>query len=70
MARYTHDLSETEEAGGLFFGTAIPDIATTFTRVPGQVFVTQLTTTISNRMLNEFSFQFSGNAIRSSTGTT
>ena len=68
MARYTHDLSETEEAGGLFFGTAIPDIATTFTRVPGQVFVTQLTTTISSRMLNEFSFQFSGNAIKSEYG--
>ena len=24
MARYTHDLSATTEAGGLFFGTAIP----------------------------------------------
>ena len=44
MARYTHDLSETTEAGGLFFNTAIPNIATTLTDVPGQVFVTQLTT--------------------------
>jgi hypothetical protein len=68
MARYTHDLSTTEEAGGLFFNTPIPDIATTITRVPGQVFVTQLTTTISNRMLNEFSFQFSSNAIKSEYG--
>ena len=68
MARYTHDLSETTEAGGLFFNTAIPNIATTLTRVPGQVFVGQLTTTISRRMLNEFSFQFSGNAIKSVYG--
>jgi hypothetical protein len=68
MARYTHDLSKTTEPGGLFFGTALPDIATTITRVPGQVFVTQLTTTISHRMLNEFSFQFSANAIKSEYG--
>lgn len=68
MARYTHDLSETTEVGGLFFGTAIPDIATTLTDVPGQVAVAQLTTTISPRMLNEFSFQFSGNAIKSVYG--
>jgi len=68
MGRYTYDLSETTEAGGLFFGTAIPDIATTLTDVPGQVGVLQLTTTISPRMLNEFSFQFSGNAISSVYG--
>ncbi|HXU83780.1 MAG TPA: TonB-dependent receptor, partial [Polyangia bacterium] len=29
MGRYTHDLSETTETGGLFFNTAIPNIATT-----------------------------------------
>jgi len=68
MARYTRDLSETTEAGGLFFGTAIPNVATTLTDVPGQVAVAQLTTTISPRMLNELSFQFSGNAIKSVYG--
>jgi hypothetical protein len=68
MARYTYDLSKTTEAGGLFFNTPIPNIATTHTRVPGQVFVTQLTTTINSRTLNEFSFQFSGNAITSEYG--
>jgi hypothetical protein len=68
MGRYTRDLSQTTEPGGLFFGTAIPDIATTLTDVPGQVGVAQLTTTISPRMLNEFSFQFSGNAIKSVYG--
>ncbi len=68
MGRYTHDLSETTEAGGLFFNTPIPDIATTLTRVPGQVAVAQVTTTIRSNMLNEFSFQFSGNAIKSEYG--
>ena len=69
MGRYTHDLSETTEAGGLFFNTAVPNIATTETRVPGHVGVGQITTTISPRMLNEFSFQFSGNAIKSVYGS-
>jgi hypothetical protein len=68
MGRYTHDLSATTEAGGLFFNTAIPDIATTLTDVPGHIFVTQLTTTISSSMLNELSFQYSGNAIKSAYG--
>ena len=39
MGRYTHDLSETTKPGGLFFNTAVPDVATTLTDVPGQVFV-------------------------------
>jgi hypothetical protein len=65
MARYTHDSSSTTEAGGLFFNTPVPNIATTLTRVPGHVAVVQLTTTISPRMLNEMSVQFSGNAIKS-----
>ncbi|MGE5126253.1 MAG: carboxypeptidase regulatory-like domain-containing protein [Betaproteobacteria bacterium] len=65
MTRYTHDLSRTTEAGGLFFGTPLPGIATTLTRVPGEVLVAQLTTTIGSRMLNELSLQVSGNAIRS-----
>ncbi|HEY7515501.1 MAG TPA: TonB-dependent receptor, partial [Vicinamibacteria bacterium] len=55
MGRYTHDLSETTEAGGLFFNTPLPDLATTQTRVPGQVGVLQVVTTITPRLLNEFS---------------
>ena len=35
--RYTHDLSETRELGGLFFNTPIPGVAGTDTRIPGQV---------------------------------
>jgi hypothetical protein len=68
MGRYTHDLSMTTEPGGLFFGVAVPNVATTLTDVPGQVFVTQVTTTIRPNVLNEFSFQWSGNAISSQYG--
>jgi hypothetical protein len=68
MGRYTHDLSETTEPGGLFFTTAIPDVATTLTDVPGQVFVGQVTTTVSPSTFNEFSVQYSSNAIRSTYG--
>jgi hypothetical protein len=68
MGRYTHDLSMTTEPGGLFFGTAVPNVATTLTDVPGHVFVSQLTTTIRPNLLNEVSFQFSGNAIASQYG--
>lgn len=65
MARYTHDLSMTTEPGGLFFGTPIPGIAGTNTDVPGHVAVAQVTTILSPRLVNEASFQFSGNAIKS-----
>ena len=65
MARYTHDLSRTSEPGGLFFNTPLPDLAATRTRVPGQVFVAQLTATLGPRTLNELSLQYSGNSIES-----
>ena len=64
--RYTHDLSETRELGGLFQGFAIPNIATTDTDVPGQVMSIGLKTIFGGNALNEFSYQFSGNKI----GTT
>ena len=70
MGRYTHDLSETTEAAASSSTPPVPDIATTETRVPGQVGVAQLTTTLSPHMLNELSFQFSGNAIKSEYGET
>jgi len=68
MGRYTHDLSETTETGGLFFNTAIPNIATTQTDVPGQIFVGQLTTTLNANMVNEAMVQYSSNAISSVYG--
>jgi hypothetical protein len=66
--RYTHDLSETTEVGGLFFNTAVPNVATTLTDVPGQVFVAQLMTTLRSDLLNEASVQYTSNAISSDYG--
>ncbi len=61
--RYTHDLSETREIGGLFFNLAIPDIATTDTAVPGHVLAVSLLSTFGQNIINEVSFNFSGNRI-------
>lgn len=63
MGRYTHDLSDTLEPGGLFFNINVPGIATTRTSVPGNVGVGRLTTIIGGGSLNELSYQLSGNRI-------
>lgn len=63
--RYTHDLSETIEPGGLFFGLAIPGIATSETRVPGQVFAASYTSNFTPTFVNEATFNFSSNLIGS-----
>jgi hypothetical protein len=64
--RYTHDLSETRELGGLFQGFAIPNVATTDTAVPGQVMSVGLKTIFGGNALNEFSYQNSSNKISTS----
>jgi len=64
-ARYTHDLSETREPGGLFFGVVVPNIATTDTAVPGQVASGELRST-HGRAMNEIKYQFSSNRITTS----
>jgi len=61
--RYTRDLSQTREFGGLFFGLTIPDVGTTDTVVPGDVLAISLTSSFGARIVNEFSFTFSGNKI-------
>ncbi|HEY3381094.1 MAG TPA: carboxypeptidase regulatory-like domain-containing protein [Vicinamibacterales bacterium] len=61
--RYTHDLSETQELGGLWLGYAIPNIATTMTTVPGQVLALGVKTIFGSNALNEFQYQRSSNAI-------
>lgn len=67
MGRYTHDLSQTREQGGLFnpLGAApvLPNIAATDTNVPGQVFSASLTSTFGAHLVNEFSVNFSSNKI-------
>ncbi|HWO02701.1 MAG TPA: hypothetical protein VNS63_25900, partial [Blastocatellia bacterium] len=69
MVRYTNDLSQTREQGGLFspLGTppVLPDIATTDTNVPGKVFSANLTSTFGSNLLNEVSFNTSSNNIGS-----
>lgn len=64
--RYTRDLSQTREFGGLFFGLTIPDVGTTDTTVPGDVLAISLTSSFGARIVNEFSFTFSGNKITDS----
>ena len=61
--RYTRDLSDTRELGGLFFNEAFPDVATTDTTVPGDVLAISLTSSFGARVVNEFVFTFSGNKI-------
>lgn len=61
--RYTHDLSQTREQGGLFFGSSLPNLATTATNVPGQVLAIVLTSSFGSNIVNEVSFNFSSNAI-------
>ncbi len=65
FGRYTHDLSETQESGGLFTNTLFPNIATTNTRVPGHVLAISLTSIISPTFVNEATYNFSGNLIGS-----
>jgi hypothetical protein len=61
--RYTHDLSETRELGGLFFNTLVPGVATTDTAVPGTVAAVGVRTILANNRLNEVQYQFSANKI-------
>ena len=61
--RYTRDLSQTRELGGLFFGATVPDIATTDTNVPGEVLAINLTSSFGPNVVNEALFTFSGNKI-------
>ncbi len=61
--RYTRDLSETTELGGLFFNNPFPNVATTDTTVPGDLLAISLTSSFGPRIVNEFSFTFSGNKI-------
>ncbi len=63
IGRYTHDLSETVEPGGLFTSILVPNVSATHTGVPGQVAALELRGTFGG-MLNELKYQFSSNRIR------
>ena len=63
FGRYTRDLNETQEPGGLFNGIALPNVATTDTKVPGQLMAVSLTSILSPSMTNEVAYNFSQNHI-------
>lgn len=68
FGRYTHDLSQTREACGLFSGVVsacLPGTTTTDTRVPGHVLAISYTSIISPALVNEATYNFSGNLIGS-----
>jgi Carboxypeptidase regulatory-like domain/TonB-dependent Receptor Plug Domain len=65
FGRYTHDLSQTQETGGLFNNVLFPNISTTDTRVPGHVLAISLTSILSPNFVNEATYNFSGNLIGS-----
>ena len=62
VGRYTHDLSQTVEPGGLFTNIVVPNVSITHTDVPGQVAAFELRG-IFGRKLNELKYQFSTNRI-------
>lgn len=66
FGRYTHDLNQTQEPGGLFANTLLPNITTTDTRIPGQTFAVSLTSVLSPTLVNEATYNFSSNLIGSS----
>jgi hypothetical protein len=65
FGRYTHDLNITQETGGLFQNINLPNIATTNTRIPGQLMAINFTSVISPNLVNEVSYNFSQNFIGS-----
>jgi hypothetical protein len=65
VGRYTHDLSETVEPGGLFTNIVVPNVSITHTDVPGQVAALELRGAFGNK-LNELKYQFSSNRINTS----
>jgi hypothetical protein len=65
FGRYTHDLNLTREPTGLFTTNAVPNFGTTATRIPGQTFVASLTSVLSPVLVNEATYNFSGNLIGS-----
>ncbi|HYK20487.1 MAG TPA: carboxypeptidase regulatory-like domain-containing protein [Pyrinomonadaceae bacterium] len=65
FGRYTHDLDITEEPGGLFANTNLPNVTTTDTRIPGQTLAISMTDVLSPTLVNEATYNFSSNLIGS-----
>lgn len=65
FGRYTHDLNQTTEPGGLFANTNLPNVTTTDTRIPGMTLAISLTDVLSPTLVNEATYNFSSNLIGS-----
>ena len=65
FGRYTHDLNITQEPGGLFANTNLPNLTTTDTRIPGMTLAVSLTDVLSPTTVNEITYNFSSNLIGS-----
>lgn len=65
FGRYTHDLGQTQEPGGLFANTNLPNLTTTDTRIPGMTLAISMTNVLSPTMVNEATYNFSSNLIGS-----
>ncbi len=66
FGRYTQDVSETQEAQGLFGPfSGFPGISTTNTKVPGKVFALSYTGIFSSSLVNELTYNYSTNVIDS-----
>ena len=65
FGRYTHDLNQTQEPGGLFANTNLPNLTTTDTRIPGMTLAISLTDVLSPTLVNEATYNFSSNLIGS-----
>jgi hypothetical protein len=65
FGRYTHDLGITQEPGGLFANTNLPNVTTTDTRIPGMTLAISLTDVLSPSLVNEATYNFSSNLIGS-----
>lgn len=63
--RYENDSIPTTEPGGLFTGSAIPDMATTNTNSPARSYVVHLVDSIRPDLLNDVAFNFTQSAIHS-----
>lgn len=63
FGRYTHDLNDTQEPGGLFNGISLPNVATTNTLVPGQLLAVTYNSVLTPSIANELSYNFSQNHI-------
>ncbi len=65
FGRYTHDLNKTQEPGGLFANTNLPNLTTTDTRIPGMTLAISQTDVLSPTLVNEATYNFSSNLIGS-----